>query len=75
MKIRRLDVRGLEAPEPLERILGELEELQNGERLDVTHWREPLLLYPILDEQGWRHSTDFDKQARSYLISIWKDGQ
>jgi len=73
MKKRSLDVRGLEPPEPLERILSELDSLQSDEQLDVTHWREPLLLYPILAEKAWQYKTEYDEQARTYLISIWKD--
>ena len=73
MKTRHLDVRGLEAPEPLERILGELDSLQSDEQLDVTHWREPLLLYPILTERAWQYKTEYNKKTRTYLISIWKD--
>jgi len=74
VKKRHLDVRGLEAPEPLERILGELDSLQSGEQLDVIHWREPLLLYPVLDKKGWRYETRYDEKTRTYLISIRKDG-
>ncbi|GMQ89167.1 MAG: hypothetical protein BMS9Abin09_0628 [Gammaproteobacteria bacterium] len=73
MKKRSLDVRGLEPPEPLERILGELDLLQSDEQLDVTHWREPLLLYPILAEKAWQYKTEYDEKTRTYLISIWKD--
>ena len=72
MNTRHLDVRGLEAPEPLERILGELDSLQDNEQLDVIHWREPLLLYPILEEKGWQYKTEYDEKARTYLISIRK---
>ena len=75
MKKRSVDVRGLEAPEPLERILSELDSLQSDEQLDVTHWREPLLLYPILVERAWQYKTEYDEKARTYLISIWKDRQ
>jgi uncharacterized protein (DUF2249 family) len=75
MKKRSLDVRGLEAPEPLERILSELDALQNDEQLDVTHWREPLLLYPILEETGWQYNTGYDEKTRIFLISIWKGNQ
>ena len=72
MKLRSLDVRGLEAPEPLERILGELETLRDDEQLNVTHWREPLLLYPILEEGGWHYSKAYDEKTRTWLISIRK---
>lgn len=73
MKKRHLDVRGLEAPEPLEKILGELESMPSDEQLDVIHWREPLLLYPVLEEKGWHYETRYDEKARTYLISIRKD--
>jgi hypothetical protein len=49
--------------------------LQNDEQLDVTHWREPLLLYPVLAENGWQYRTEYDKQARTWLISIRKGNQ
>jgi uncharacterized protein (DUF2249 family) len=75
MRKRSLDVRGLEPPEPLERILSELGSLENDEQLDVTHWREPLLLYPVLEEAGWQYKTGYDEKTRIYLISIWKDNQ
>ncbi len=72
MNKRHLDVRGLEAPEPLEKILGELDSLKNDQQLEVTHWREPLLLYPVLEKKGWQHSTEYDEKTRVYLIRIWK---
>ncbi|HFD78845.1 MAG TPA: DUF2249 domain-containing protein [Gammaproteobacteria bacterium] len=75
MAARRLDVRGLEAPEPLERILAELELMEAGEQLEVTHWREPLLLYPILDARGWRHRTRHDEADDTWLIRIWKGAE
>jgi len=75
MNRRHLDVRGLEAPEPLQRILSELDSLQGGEQLDVIHWRDPLLLYQVLDKTGWKYKTSYDGKTRAYLISIWKDEQ
>jgi len=75
VKKRSLDVRELEAPEPLERILSELDSLQSDEQLNVTHWREPLLLYPILTERGWQYKTEYNEKNRTYLISIRKDRQ
>ncbi len=75
MKKRSLDVQGLEPPQPLERILSELDSLQSDEQLDVTHWREPLLLYPILEQRAWQYKTEYNEKARTYLISIWKGNQ
>ena len=72
MKKRNLDVRELEAPEPLERILNKLDSLPGNEQLNVIHWREPLLLYPILEQGGWQYRTEYNEKTRTYLISIWK---
>ena len=72
MKKRNLDVRGLEAPEPLEQILDALDTLRDNEQLDVTHWRDPLLLYPVLTEAGWQYRTVYNEQDHTYLISIRK---
>jgi uncharacterized protein (DUF2249 family) len=53
----RLDVRGLEPPLPMVRILECLERLGPGQRLEVIHDRRPLFLYPQLDERGFLHET------------------
>jgi len=53
-----LDVRGLEPPEPMVRILERLDALGAGQRLVVLHERRPMLLYPQLDERGFSHETD-----------------
>jgi len=53
-----LDVRGLEAPLPMQRVLERLEDLGAGETLEVIHSRRPLFLYPQLDDRGFAHETD-----------------
>jgi len=55
---RLLDVRGLEPPQPMVRILEELERLEPGQQLEVLHERRPMFLYPQLDERGFIHSTE-----------------
>jgi len=57
-RTRVLDVRGLEPPEPMVKILEALEELIPGEVLEVLHERRPMLLYPQLDDRGFIHETD-----------------
>lgn len=52
-----LDVRGLEPPLPMVRILERLERLGPGQRLEVVHDRRPVFLYPQLDERGFLHET------------------
>ena len=54
----RLDVRGLEPPTPLVRVLDRLDTLAPGEVLEVLHDRRPLFLYPQLDDRGFAHETD-----------------
>ena len=52
-----LDVRGLEPPLPMLRVLERLDALAAGEQLEVIHSRRPLFLYPQLDERGFVHET------------------
>jgi uncharacterized protein (DUF2249 family) len=53
-----LDVRGLEPPQPMLRVLEEVERLGPGGELEVRHDRRPLFLYPQLEDRGFRHETD-----------------
>jgi|GEM_PF-1708846 len=48
-----IDVRGLEAPRPLVHILTLLESPDMGDTLVVIHDRDPVLLYPELQDRGW----------------------
>lgn len=54
----RLDVRGLEPPQPMIRVLQEAERLERGAELEVHHDRRPTFLYPQLDDRGFVHETD-----------------
>jgi tRNA 2-thiouridine synthesizing protein A len=54
----RLDVRGLEPPQPMVRVLQEAERLEPGAELEVHHDRRPTFLYPQLDDRGFVHETD-----------------
>jgi uncharacterized protein (DUF2249 family) len=53
-----IDVRGLEPPLPMMRVLEHLDGLAEGAQLEVIHDRRPLFLYPQLDERGFVHETD-----------------
>ena len=53
----RLDVRGLEPPAPMVRILDQLERLEPGQVLEVLHDRRPIFLYPQLDDRRFGHET------------------
>lgn len=52
IKNRKLDVRDLPPPEPLQRALEEIKTLQKGEFLIMYHRREPCGLFPNLDPLG-----------------------
>jgi len=66
-----IDVRGLEPPLPMLRILELLDRLSAGQRLVVTHERRPILLYPQLDEQGFTHRTE-QVGPSEFRITIWR---
>jgi len=70
----RLDVRGLEPPQPMVRVLAELETLGLGETLEVLHNRRPLFLYPQLDDRGFVHETD-EPEAGLVRIVIRRGGR
>jgi uncharacterized protein (DUF2249 family) len=53
-----LDVRGLEPPHPMVRVLEALDRLAPGDVLEVHHERRPMFLYPQLDARGFVHDTD-----------------
>lgn len=50
-----VDGRGLEHPEPLERVLAALDELQSGQPLRFLIHREPYPLYDILRRHHYRY--------------------
>ncbi len=53
-----LDVRGLEPPEPMVRVLESADRLAVGGELVVIHDRRPIFLYPQLEARGFAHETD-----------------
>ncbi len=63
----------LEPCEPMERTLEGLAALGPGDYLRVIHRREPHLLYPILQQQGYEWATHPLGPA-SYEIYIWRTG-
>jgi TusA-related sulfurtransferase len=64
-----VDARGLEPPEPLERVLQALELLRPGQGIRLLLHREPFPLYPLLAERGYRHDTTMETDG-SYVILI-----
>lgn len=66
-----LDARDLMPPEPLERTLEALDELQPGQRLRLLLPREPYPLYGILDRNGYHHRTELEPEGH-FAILIWR---
>jgi len=67
-----LDVCGLEPPEPLERILDALSQLRPGQQVRVLIPREPLPLYRILSQNGYKHQTNA-RDDYLYEVLIWQE--
>ncbi len=65
-----LDVSALEPPEPLERVLAAVAELQPGERLRILHRREPFPLYELLERDGFTYRV-LQGEKTAYEILIW----
>jgi hypothetical protein len=74
MAERLVDARWLEPPEPFELTLAALEVLEPGEHLRLLIHREPLLLFPILQEWGYGYRTHACDDG-TYEILIWRKGQ
>ncbi len=65
-----LDVRGLEPPEPLERVLDALAGLAPDRRVRMLIDREPHPLYRILDNNNFQYQVA-DLPDYRYEILIW----
>ena len=64
-----VDARGLEPPEPMEKVMQVLALLRPGQSIRMLLHREPFPLYAILAERGYRHETRMDADG-SYVILI-----
>lgn len=68
-----VDARGLEPPEPMEKVMTTLELLRPGQSIRMLLHREPFPLYAILAERGYRHDTTMQADG-SYVILISRVG-
>jgi hypothetical protein len=66
------DLRDLQPPEPLLRILDALDHAHAGPHVFLLS-REPVLLYPLLAGGGWSHATLLDE--RGYVLTIYRDAR
>jgi len=64
-----VDARGLEPPEPMERVMQALSLLRPGQSIRLLLHREPFPLYPLLAERGYHHDTRMEADG-SYVIQI-----
>ena len=64
-----VDARGLEPPEPMEKVMQTLALLRAGQSIRMLLHREPFPLYPLLAARGYRHLTHMEADG-SYVILI-----
>jgi uncharacterized protein (DUF2249 family) len=69
-----IDVTELEPPEPMVRILTELERLKPGQVLFALLSREPLFLFPELTKRGHQWAGSFDETGSLFRIMIRAGG-
>jgi uncharacterized protein (DUF2249 family) len=66
-----LDNRGLEPPQPMMRTLAALETMGEDEVLTIINDRRPMFLYEQLEELGYQHRTEQQKDG-SFIIEIFR---
>ncbi|MBU4531994.1 MAG: DUF2249 domain-containing protein [Hoeflea sp.] len=68
--LMHLDCRGLAPPEPMVKVLGAAEAMQQGEVMEVLLDREPSFLFPQLAERGHEWQGGFDPDGVSYRLLV-----
>lgn len=63
-----IDARGLEPPEPFERVMEALSILEPGEHVMLILNREPFPLYRVLKTNGYRHETKAYPDGRFEIL-------
>lgn len=72
--IEELDLRDLDPPEPMVRILETLSQLQGGDVLFALLGREPTFLFPELAKRGHEWAGNFDPEGRDYRLLVRHGG-
>lgn len=67
-KIVTIDVRGLEPPQPLVDILQLIENSNDTETIKVIHDRDPVLLYPELEDRNWSWTEAPSPEGELHLL-------
>jgi uncharacterized protein (DUF2249 family) len=65
-----LDVRGMEPPEPLERVLNMIGDFKPGDTLKLVIDCHPLPLFRILDANGYKYRVE-PGTVSQHEITIW----
>ena len=65
-----LDLTNLDPPQPMIRILAELETLPAGEVLFAVLAREPVFLFPELTKRGHQWAGNFDREGTAFGILV-----
>lgn len=68
--VRALDLSDLDPPQPMVRILSELETMAPGEVLFAVLAREPLFLFPELTKRGHKWAGNFDKSGSAFRLVV-----
>ena len=65
-----LDVRGMDPPEPIERVLETIADFKVGDKLKLVIDCMPHPLFRILERGGYDHHVE-PRTESLYLITIW----
>ncbi len=68
-----LDVRGMQPPEPIYRVLETIDDFAEGDRLTLLIDCMPQPLYRILDANGYEHRQEPGDDSL-YKVTIWARG-
>jgi uncharacterized protein (DUF2249 family) len=66
-----LDVRHMEPPEPLERVLEAIDDFQSGDQLRLVIDCRPTPLFRILERNGYAYREAPGTES-AYVITIWR---
>lgn len=73
--VRSFDLSDLDPPQPMVRILAELESMAPGEVMFAVLAREPLFLFPELSKRGHKWVGNHDSTGTAFRIMIKRGGK
>ena len=68
--VRAFDFSDLDPPQPMVRILSELETMSPGEVMFAVLAREPLFLFPELSKRGHKWAGNYDEVGTAFRIMV-----